>query len=177
MPRLIPATLQTRFDQVITQIFYLIQINADLVMRWSNGGSVDVSISAGGVVPWADLDFEVTGLKWEAGALISGRLRAANHGNELGSAFLNADMADVTIDIYQVDREVLDHPQYLGQLVFDDTTINPDYIDSRLISNQSAYAKGPRRRVDVYNGFKYALPRGSKIPWGTTTFILEPHRG
>lgn len=172
MPRSISAALQTKFDAPVTQVFYLLQLNGSQIVRWSNGGDVTVL-----GVPWVNMDFEIDGLEWRGGALVSGHLRAQNLDNALGGLFLNEPMADVTVDIHQVERNVLSDPQYLGTLVMDDSTINLDFLEAALVSSQSASAKSPRRRVDASNGFHYALPKGTQIAWGNEIFILEPYRG
>lgn len=167
MPRSVSVALQSRLASAITDFFYLIQINASQVLRWSNGGEVTVS----GVI-WTNVDFKLDGFDWEGGAQIPGRLRAQNFDNALGAFFMNEAMADVTVDVYQVERTVLTDPQYLGRWVLDDTNIGLDFLETALMSSQSANATSPRRTVDTFNGFFYALPVGTQIPWGNEIFIL-----
>jgi hypothetical protein len=173
MPRPISGALQTAFNATITSVVYLVQINGSQIIRWNNGD--DTLIVSG--VPWIAFDFTLDGLEWNGGSLVGGRLRAQNLDNTLGALFANESMADVTIDIYQVEKSALADPQSLGTLVMDDTTIGLDFLDAKLVSTQSANAKSPRRRVDVYNGFKFALPKGTQIAWGNEIFILEPFNG
>lgn len=167
MPRTVSAPLQAKFDGVVSSLFYLLQINASSVMRWSNGGDFD-SMS----VPWAEVDFDITDLSWDGNALVSANLKAQNFDNALASIFLNENLADVTVEIWQVDRDVPADPQKLGTLVMDDTTIGLTFIKTKLVASQSARAKSPRRRVDAQNGFKYPLPKGTQIVWGNETYIV-----
>lgn len=173
MPRTITSTLQAKFDTPLTYVYYLVQINGSQILRWANGGT-DPVVSG---VPWSTVDFEVSGLKWSGGSLVSANLRAQNFDNAVAAFLINETVSDITVDIFQIEGSVLADPQALGTLVMDDAHVSPDYMEVTLISSQAANAMSPRRLVDVFNGFKFALPIGTKIPWGDEIFILEANRG
>lgn len=174
MPRAISTGLATELAKTVTRVGYLLQINGSEIRRWSNLG--DVTYLG---VPWADVDFEITGLRWDADRDPECQLRMNNLDSAAAAWFLLEPLADVTVDLYQFAAGALadgDAPQ-IARFVFDGMTVRLATLEARLTAQSSLYSYSPRRRVDSSNGFSYALPKGTQITWGNEVFIVEPEDG
>lgn len=171
MPRTISTGLATEFAKVVTQPGYLVQINASQIRRWSTFGDI---VYQG--VPWISMDFEVLGLQWDPDKDLQCTLTVQNLDSAIAAWILLESLADVTVDIYQFAAGALadgDAPQ-LARMVFDSCQVKLDQMNANLVQQSSLFAFSPRRRVDVPNGFSYALPKGSQIAWGNEIYVVEP---
>lgn len=171
--RTITSALQTEFDETVTSVFYLIQITGTQILRWSNGHGDDITFQG---VPWIDMDFDITGLSFDPDKDPECGIKVNNMDGAVAAFLRTEPIAECIIDIYQMARGATadDDIPMLVRMVFGDCEIGPDFLSGSLLGYASRYAFSPRRRVDPYNGFNFALPRGTKIVWGTETFILEP---
>lgn len=173
MPRTVTAALQTQLSKTVTDIAYLLQWNGSQVLRWSNAGNVTYN----GVL-WGDVDFDVTGFRNDPSQDPSATIAVQNLDNEIGAFFMLEKMVDVAVDLYQFSPGALaagDAVQ-LVTLAVGGVTIGIDKLQVALVGQTSDSAYSPRRRIDLINGFGYALPDGSIIPWGTENLILQPEQ-
>ncbi len=168
--RSVSAGMQTELDKRITRLGYLLQINASQTLRWSNRGAVTYN-----GVPWIPVDFELEGLQFRPDADPKASLKVQNLDDTVGALFLTEPMADATIDVYQFTPNALTAGDavYLVKMVFDKVTIGLDSLAAQLAAFSSVYQFSPRRRVDAYNGFKFALPPGTVLAWGNEQFVLK----
>lgn len=169
MPRKVSIGFQTELSKQVTQLGYLVQITTSQVMRWSNMGAQTYK-----GVPWIDVDFTIEGLSFRPDQDPRCTLRVQNLDNVAGALFLNEDMADAVIDIYQFSPNALvdgDAPM-LVRMVFDGVTIGLETVEAQLQSFSSVNSFSPRRRVDSYGGFNHALPPGTIISWENEQFEL-----
>lgn len=174
MPRSISAALQAELDKTVTQVGYLVQWNTAPLLRWSNLGDLDWAS-----VPWVDFDFTVEGLRFDQERELECTIRTQNLDNAIAGQFLGTQMADVTVDLYQLARGALaaGDPVKLATFAVDSCEIGLAVLEARLVSVASLYAFSPRRRVDLANGFAYALQQGAQVAWENEIFVFEEDRG
>jgi hypothetical protein len=172
--RAVSTGLQAELDKTVTRIGYLLQINGSEIRRWSNLG--DTTYLA---VPWAGVDFDISGLRWDTDRDPDCTLKVSNLDSAVAAWFMLEQLQDVTVDIYQFAPAALadGDASYLAKFVFDSCQIKLDVLEARLVAYSSLYAYSPRRRVDSSNGFNFALPKGTQVTWGNEVYIVEPENG
>ncbi len=170
MPRIITVALQNELSLPVTRVGYLVQWNGSFPYRWSNIGAVTYN-----AVPWIDFDFSLTGLEFDPEKEQSATLTAGNLDDAAAAFFLQEVVSDMTVDIYQFAGGALatgDAPK-LARLAVGAVSSGLDTTEVQLVSYATSESFSPRRRIDTYNGFNFALPAGTKLPWENQIFILE----
>lgn len=174
MPKSISVALQAELDKTVTSIGYLVQWNMAPIIRWSDLG--DITWNS---LIWVSADFKITGLRFDPEKDLEATISIQNLDNTIGALFLTTQMADVTVDIYQVSRGALAVVDVvkLGSFAVDKSEIKIDRVIVQLVAMSSLYSFSPRRRIDPYNGFNYAMPSGSVIIWENEIATVEHENG
>lgn len=171
MARTISTALQAEFDKSVTRVGYLLELNTSPTLRWCDVGQV--TWQGNTYVPF---DFDVSGVG--SGVSKTARLEIQNLDSAVAAILLGAQASALICDLWQVAPSATGNADVvrLGKFLFADMEIKLDKLQARLISQSSIDAFSPRRRVDPYNGFNYALPEGAVIAWENDLYIVGMDR-
>lgn len=173
MGRTVTAALQAELSKPITRIGYLLEFSSLPILRWCDVGDVTWN----GFI-FSEYDVEVRGLGGSADGASNASLKVQNLDDAAASVFVDMDMGAVTLDVWQVAPAAvaLADVVQIGRFMLGDLEIGIDYLTAPLIPERSLDAFSPRRRVDPSNGFKFALPAGTKISWENEIYVVEEER-
>lgn len=182
MPRDISSALATELAKTITTVGYLVEIGFSSVRRWSNIGQVTWNSQT-----WQDVDFAVDGLSFDPDAPLSATLTIPNVGIPAGESvypsalFIDPTLALTTIPItvYQFAYGALavaDVPK-VAVMAIDGVDFSHAAVRIALAESKDAAAFSPRRKINTTNGFKFATPAGTVIPWQGEVFVAGPANG
>lgn len=174
MPRSVSAALQIELSKVVTRVGYLLSVNAAPALRWCNLETVNWN----GMV-FVDYGFEVSGVGGSVDGPAAAVLSVQNLDNAVAAAFAVIDVTTTTVDLWQVAPAATATADVvkLGRYLLGPMQIELERLTVRLIPENSLDAFSPRRRVDQANGFFYALPEYSKIPWESEVYVVGSDRG
>lgn len=169
MPRSISSALQAEFSKPITRVGYLLSISLSPVLQWCSVGTVNWDSKV-----WVDYSFDIRGIGGDEEVVLT----VQNVDNAVAAAFMDADLAAVDAEVWQVAPAALGSSDVVrvGRFMFGPVDIAPDKMTARLVQENSIDAFSPRDRVDPANGFSYALPEGAKIYWENEVYVngLDP---
>ena len=171
MSRSISSPLATEFAKRVTRVGYLVQIS---------GGAYPLNLCDLDTVSWdakvwSAYSFALSGIGsgGEAG------LEIQNLDSAIASYFSSLDLSSATCDVWQVAPSALGASDVvrLGRYMLGACEITTDRMGVRLIPQRSLTSFSPRRRIDPSNGFNFAIPDGTKIPWESELYIVGDERG
>lgn len=176
MPRTTSAALDAELAKAITSVGYLVQVGFVATERWSNIGQVTWN-----ALNWLDRPFNIEGLEFSADSALACRMTIANHDDVAGAKFraTTEHMYDIVITLYQFARGalgVLDVP-VIASMVINTCTINPERVSLDLGELSTDAQFSPRRRIAPSDGFNFATPAGTVIPWGNEILTVESGNG
>lgn len=174
MARTISTALQAELDKTVTRIGYLLELNTSPVLRWCNLGEVTWDS-----VVWVPYDFELSGVGSADDGPSRASLKVQNLDSAAAAALLDADMAALVLDVWQVAPAATGASDVirLGRYLVDDLEISTDKLELRLLPEGSVDAFSPRKRIDPSNGFNYALAPGVTIAWESEIYVVGDNRG
>ena len=205
MARAIPATLQAEFDKPVTRVGYLLELSTSPPLRWSDLGTlvwkgntfiaydftvqglVGSGIGRGGTLQVQNLDdaaaaalvsADMSALTCSLWAVAPTALDDTGPGGPLSALLLeNADGLTFENDDFLIIEDNPPSPVVkLGQFSLGEMEIELDALRLRLIAASAVDAFAPRRRVDTGQGFNYALPEGTQIPWEGDIYVVGDNR-
>lgn len=171
MPRTIGGGRTVAAARVVTDPGYLLQFNLDDgIQRMSNLGDIDWN----GAI-WPGVDFMISGLTWQPDQDITATLTIQNLDSVASNEFLNEQLSDVLVDIYEFDAGQVgpDDVPKIAQLAIDKCRAGLKNVTIALLGQSSLTLWCPRQTIDAANGFKFAMPAGTQIPWGQEIFVIE----
>lgn len=182
MPRPVSAALATEAAKVITSFGYLVELGLPSVRRWSNIGQVTYDGQT-----WLDVDFGLDGVSLDPDAPLGARLSVQNLAPAAGESARIAEVlvdpavipANVTVTVYQFAYGALaagDAPK-IATMAISGIDFAHDVVTISLSESKDAASFCPRRRVNAANGFKFATPVGTVIPWEGEVFVAEAPNG
>lgn len=205
MARSIPATLQAEFDKTVTRVGYLVELSTAPPLRWCDlstlawdgktfvtydltvKGISGAGISRGGTLEVQNLDDAA------AAALVNGDMSSVTcsiwavapsamddtgPGGSL-SALLLEDSTGLMFedeDYLILESSAPSPVVKLGEFGIGSMEIALDKLTLQLVSSNYIESFSPRRRVDVGNGFAYALPEGTQIAWENEVYVVGADR-
>jgi hypothetical protein len=172
MPRSITVALGTAFAKPVTSPGYFVQWSGlSQPLRWNNiGGDLVWNGNT-----WVTVDFGLSGIAFDEEGAGTPTLDVNNLDSAVAALFLTDDLSGAVADIWQFERSALANldPVIVGRYcIDDDAVITPTSVSLPLAPEQGDNAFLPRRRVDRYNGFTFAAPKNTRIPWGAEIFVI-----
>lgn len=176
MPRPISSALATELAKTITSVGYLVELGLTTPMRMSNIGAVTWNS-----LSWADQDFAVEGLVFDADVPLTGQLSIQNLDGAIASTLLAPaeKMYDTTVTIYQFARGALaagDVPK-VAVMAIASLEVALERVTLALVEAKSATAFSPRRRVTAAFGFNFATAPGTTFQWGNEIVTIASADG
>lgn len=173
-------------SQPTTQPGFLVKIGWTVPVYLSSRGNVTYTISGDTAVStFVSSPITVSGLSSDISAKVNGNLTiGVNPANPtvvmqyaLSSSlgFANTPIEIWVFDQYNVSGGALVTADALKIFkgIGDQVTISPLEIGITLIPTSLVTSVSPRIRINPRNGFNWLQPKGTKIIWGTETFVLE----
>jgi hypothetical protein len=172
MPRNVPASLEGRLNAQVTATGYLLQITTPARKVAARSAAVlrlcDIGTIANPVGTWTHEDFDIKGAGTE-----NVTLSIQNVNNAIGAFVLNAQaLGDVAFLLWQIERGDADHPVSLGDYRAANAKIGLDKCDFALRQTNLQYRFSPSRRINLREGFKFALRPGEIFLWGSQRIIV-----
>jgi len=173
MPRTVTASFQTELEKTITKTGYMVAFNTTPAIQLCNVGSFTWASKL-----FIEADVIVSGLSWGDNAQ-GGSVSIQNLDNTIGAVFMLASIPSILCDIWQVNPNAIgvDDPVKLNTFVITGVDIGLDRVELQLTAQSTLDAFSPRRRIDPYFGFNYAMPDGSKITWENENITIGADRG
>lgn len=176
MTRPISGALATELAKTITSVGYLVELGLTTPMRISNIGQVTWNS-----LTWADQDFSVQGLVFDADQPLVGQLAIQNVDGAIASTLLapTEKMYETSVTIYQFARGALglsDVPK-IAVMAIASLEVTLERVSLALVESKSATASSPRRRVSPDFGFNFATAPGTQFGWGNQIVTIASADG
>jgi hypothetical protein len=171
--RTISAALTAENAKTITELGYLVRFSTPSPIQ-----VCDIGTLVWNSMTFIKFGFKIPGLGGSVDAAQEPSFTAQNLDNSIGAELMNADFSKVICDVWQVSRNAtaVSDAVRLGRFMCNGCSITNERIEMRLLAENSLDSFSPRRRIDPYNGFYYALPDGTKIVWENETYMAEIER-
>lgn len=182
----ISSNQSTAISQTTTQPGFLVKIGWTVPVYLSSRGNVAYTISGDTAVSnFVASSIMVTGLSTDITAKLNGSLTIGINSADpsvvmqyaLSSSlgFANTPIEIWAFDQFNVSAGALATADALKIFkgIGDQVTISPLEIGVTLIPTSLVTSTAPRVRINPRNGFNWLQPKGTRITWGSETFILE----
>lgn len=151
----------------VTRPGYLVELGFSATLRLSTMGD----ISYGGQ-NWAAADVRISGLGADGKGSNTARLTLGNTDGAYGALVLNEGAADIPVTIYACYAGASADAVQLFAGVADGADISEQTVTLTLAAQRNKTLYCPRVFI-AKPAFNHLQPAGTKIVWGTETFVLE----
>ncbi len=157
-------------------------------LRMSSIGTLNWTPPGESAYTWTASPLIISGLLQDMSANTGGRLTIGVDPDVPNNVLLyalgqNYGFSDSVIRIWTFDQSLIGNTTYgvlessnalqVFQGIGDNVNINPLDVQINLISSNIQTYYSPRTLINAATGFSWVQPKGTKVIWGNSTFILE----